>query len=54
MTNSAWLDMPGTKVPASTACWVLETNKLHHHSKVSAQSDYKYEFGDILKNGQTY
>ena len=37
LTNPAWLDLPGTKVPADTALWVIETHKLHHHGKVSAQ-----------------
>ena len=39
LTNPAWLDLPGTKVPASTALWVIETHKLHHHGKVSAQGE---------------
>ena len=37
LTNLAWLNMQGTKVPAGTALWVIETHKLHHHAKVSAQ-----------------
>ena len=36
-TNPAWLDLPGTNVPAGTVLWVIETHKLHHHGKVSAQ-----------------
>ena len=36
-TNPAWLDLPGTTVPAGTALKVIETHKLHHHDKVSAQ-----------------
>jgi len=34
-TNPAWLDLPGTKVPAGTALWVIETHNLHHHNKVA-------------------
>ena len=37
LTNPAWLDLPETKVPSGTALWVIETHKLHHHGKVSAQ-----------------
>ena len=40
LTNPAWLDLPDTKVPAGTALWVIETHKLHHHGKVSAQGKY--------------
>ena len=36
LTNLAWLDLQGTKVPGSPALWVIETYKLHHHNKVSA------------------
>ena len=36
-TNPAWLDLPGTTVPAGTALKVIETHKLHHRDKVSAQ-----------------
>ena len=34
-TNSAWLDLPGTGVPAGTALRVIETPKPHHHYKVT-------------------
>ena len=37
-TNPAWLDLPGTTVPAGTALRVIETHKLHHHDKVSAHT----------------
>ena len=36
-TNPAWLDLPGTRVPAGTALRVIETPKPHHHYKVTAQ-----------------
>lgn len=36
-TNPAWLDLPGTTVPAVVALRVIETCKLHHHDKVPAQ-----------------
>ena len=39
-TNLAWLDLPGTKVPAGTALWVIESHELHHHNKVSAQGEW--------------
>lgn len=39
----AWQDLPGTEVPAGTARWVLETGKLHHLDKVSAQGEVDAE-----------
>ena len=38
-TNPAWSDLPGTKAPTDTALWVIETHKLHHHGKVTAQGE---------------
>ena len=36
LTNLAWLDLPGTKVPAGTALRIIEALKPHHHYKVTA------------------
>ena len=38
-TNPTWLDLPGFRVPASTAVWVTETCKPHHHDKVPTQGE---------------
>ena len=38
-TNPAWLNLPGTRVPAGTALSVIETPKPHHHYKVTAQGE---------------
>ena len=39
LTNPAWLDLPGAKVPAGTALGVIEIHKLHHYDKVSTQGE---------------
>ena len=47
--NPAWLDLPGTTVPAGTALRVIETHKLHHHDKVSAHGAEHFMAYVVLK-----